>query len=248
MAKTKAAKRTAGQVAMEMTATPADPAAEIQQEVTDIVKQAAACAVIASPEQYDMAGEMRKAAMGVKRRITDLFKPLKQRADEAKRALLDAERKELDPVERAIGLIDEALLGWQRKLREERAAEEARLRKIAERRAELERQAAALELEEQGAADAEVEEALAAPLVVATVVPKTELAKSDGLVTRTTWKARVTNKRALIDYVSAHPRLELDELLDVNEAVANRMARAARSASKVPGIEFYEVESIAGRS
>ncbi len=88
-----------------------------------------------------------------------------------------------------------------------------------------------------GAAEAEAiantaDMVVAAPAPVATAAPKVA-----GLSTRQNWKARLTDKMALIRFVAEHP--EHQHLLDVNQSALNQLAKAQKDAMRLPGVEAY---------
>lgn len=88
-----------------------------------------------------------------------------------------------------------------------------------------------------GAAEAEsialeAEMVTAAPVPIATAAPKVA-----GLSTRQNWKARLTDKMALIRFVAEHP--EHQHLLDVNQSGINQLAKAQKDAMNLPGVEAY---------
>lgn len=88
-----------------------------------------------------------------------------------------------------------------------------------------------------GAAEAEAI-AVAAELVVAAPVPiATAAPKIAGLSTRQNWKARLTDKMALIRFIAEHP--EHQHLLDVNQSSINQLAKAQKEAMNLPGVEAY---------
>lgn len=153
---------------------------------------------------------------------------------------------------------DEARREAERVAREERQRIEAEAREAARKAQEeadrIAKEAAdaaaagdaakAAELQQQaeqtvaaGAAQAEsiameAEMVTAAPVPVATTAPKVS-----GLSTRQNWKARLTDKMALIKFVAEHP--EHQHLLDVNQSSLNQLAKAQKDAMKLPGVEAY---------
>lgn len=62
---------------------------------------------------------------------------------------------------------------------------------------------------------------------------------------RTTWKARVVDKAKFVLICANRP--ELLSMLDVNESNLNALAKTNQGNVPIPGLEFYEDESIATR-
>lgn len=128
---------------------------------------------------------------------------------------------------------------------ERRAKEEAdRIAQEAAAAAASGDQAKAEELKQQAeqtaaAGHAEAEAiAVAAEMVVAAPVPiATAAPKVAGLSTRQNWKARCTDKMALIRFVAEHP--EHQHLLEVNQTGINQLAKAQKDAMRLPGVESY---------
>ncbi|QYY30271.1 hypothetical protein K2O51_23150 [Cupriavidus pinatubonensis] len=187
--------------------------------------------------------------------VNDLFRAPKTYLEQAestlKGAMLTYDREQQRKA-------DEARREAERKAREERERIEAEARAVEKAAAEeAERIAAeanaaaasgnakkAAELEQQAIATAEAganearslelsaELVTAAPAPVATSAPKVA-----GLSTRQNWKARLTDKMALIRFVAEHP--EHQHLLDVNQSALNQLAKAQKDAMRLPGVEAY---------
>lgn len=64
--------------------------------------------------------------------------------------------------------------------------------------------------------------------------------------TKSTFKAKVIDKKAFLAFVASRP--ELLEMIDVNESKLNNMAKALKTAMNYPGIEVYEDKTIAARA
>ena len=122
----------------------------------------------------------------------------------------------------------------QRKAREIAAAEEARLRKLAEQRAER--------AEKRGDADAAAGHRVTAEM---TVVPVAAPPTVAGISTRSIWRAEVTNIKELCRAIA--DGLVPVSLVTVNQTEANRMASALKDTMKVPGLRSVESTSVAAR-
>src|ERR1700679_2437958 len=122
--------------------------ADIEAEVPAVVSWARGLS-IQNPDDYSVAGERLKQIKGMAKRITEFFKPMKQRQDEAKRALLDAEKKLSDPLDEAEGLAKRAMLTYQQAQQQKAEAERRRLQAIADEQARKEREKAEQEAARQ---------------------------------------------------------------------------------------------------
>lgn len=205
---------------------------------------------VASHTQYANVADYLKTIKAFQRRVTDFFKPHKDRALAAHRALVEDERKALEPA-----LVDELtckrlMLAWDseqervRRAEEQRRQEEARQEEEARRVAE----AAALESEALATGDSalldqamELIEMPAPSPVIAPVEKQTP--KVVGVSYRETWSARVVSLPALIKFVATHP--EHINLLQPNLPALNQMARAMRGALKVDGVQAVSERTVA---
>lgn len=198
----------------------------------------AACFEVTDAGTYAAGAELRKACKAALAEIADVFRPMAKAADEAHKRVLVQERRFKAPVEEADRQLAARMVTWQtaeeRRVREERA----RLEEAARREEEERLVAVAVDLEAEGSpeeAAAVMEEAssMPAPIVqVASAVPKVA-----GLSSREAWKAEVVDINALIEAAATRP--ELRALLMPNTVAIGQMARALKSAARIPGVRVY---------
>ena len=199
---------------------------------------------IASTDRYQQVADYLKTIKAFQKRVTDFFRPHKDRALEAHRALCADEKKALDPA-----LTDEAackrlMLAYDNEQDRIRRDEE-RTRQDQARRAEETRrlaEAAAMETEAVETSDqALLEQALElveAPVVTPAIPPVEKLTpKVTGISYREVWKVRIVN-------ASQIPR----EYLVVDESKIGQIARAMKGATKIPGIVVYADKQVAAGS
>lgn len=207
----------------------ADAAQQVKQEalsirVTDEATQAHA---------VDFAKRIKAKA----KEIADYWKPLKDAAHKAHRALTAREGELLKPLSEAEAHLKAEVAKYhaeqQRITREaqRRAEEEAR------RIAEEEREALLEQLEAERASAAEVAAVAAAPLAVAPVPIVTAPPKVEGMSMRETWKGEVVDKLRLVQYVAGNPSML--HLLEPNQSAIDALAKAMKSAGSIPGVRFY---------
>lgn len=156
-----------------------------------------------------------------------------RKADEARREAERVAREERLRIENEAR--EAARVAQEEADRIAKEAAEAAAAGDAAKAAELQQQAH--ETAAAGAAQAETiameaEMVTVAPVPVATAAPKVA-----GLSTRHNWKARLTDKMALIRFIAEHP--EHQHLLDVNQSSLNQLAKAQKDAMKLPGVEAY---------
>lgn len=173
---------------------------------------------------------LEREAAEARRKAAEEAEAARQRAEaeaaEARRKA-DEEAKQLA----AEGRARDAELARQRAERETREAQERAEREAAETLAAAEAQAS--ELEQTAAI------VVAAP---SSVAPP----KATGTSVAGTYKARVTDKVALIRFVAANPMFA--DLLDVNQSGLNAQARSLKKNLRLDGVEVYLDESVRSRA
>lgn len=185
--------------------------------------------------EFNDAAERLKSIKGAMKRVVDFFKPTKQAQDEAKRRILEAEKKLLTPLEEAEGYAKRAMLTYQQEQQQIAQEEQRKLQAAADLAARKERErlqklsdAAKKPETQQKYAEAAAE--VSAPVVhVPTAAPVVA-----GITTKKVWKYRVTDA-ALV------PR----EFLMVNDKALAGYARAMKGAVPVAGVEFYSEDAMA---
>lgn len=70
--------------------------------------------------------------------------------------------------------------------------------------------------------------------------------KVSGISVAKTWKARITDKAALLAYIAAHP--ECLDWVEVKMAPLNGMAKALKNNMKIPGVEAFPEETMSARA
>ena len=186
-------------------------------------------------DSYRRAGEVIVYIKAVRKRIVDTFRPIKQKIDEAKREVLSQERAADLPLMEAENYLSPQIIAYDREQERIRREEEARLREIARKAEEDRRMQEALDAEAQGeteTAEAIINEpAYVPPVVVAKTLPKVA-----GMSIRENWTFRVVNQ-ALV------PR----EYLKLDEVKIGGVVRSLKGSTRIPGIEAYAEQTVAGR-
>ena len=241
-------------------------AREVQAEADQALAVATQYRVTTQGE-YSAAGEELTRIKAAQKRLDETRKSLTRPLDESKKRIMDFFRAPADKLAEAEKAIKSACIGYQQeqdriRREEQRKAEEAarkererleRLRlaaeaKAREKEAELRRQAAEAsaaeraKIEARMRADAEKAAAKQAELeqreaaVTAPVIHR-EAPKVEGLSTRTTWKFRISDERAI-------PR----EYLAIDEQKIRKVVQALKGDTNIPGVEVYAEESMAARA
>ena len=200
---------------------------------------------IASSEAAVKAGYDLKTVKVLAKQLEDkrtsITKPLNQALREVNALFKPAK----DWLKKAEGLIKGKMLEFQREqdriARElqAKADEEARKERLKlKKAADLAAMAGMAERAEDLREEAEVQEA---PVIVSTA-PKLE-----GIATRKTWKAEVTDKLLFVKHV-AEKRNDLLGLIKVDQSALNAQARSLKDGLDIPGIKAIIEETIVARS
>lgn len=190
---------------------------------------------IKTMDDYVRAGEIMLTIKAIRKKITDTFKPIKQKMDAAKQEVLDQERAADAPLKEAESWLSPQIITWNREQERIRQEEEARLREIA-RKEEEERQLQEAILAEQSGQKEEAEAIISAPVQAAPVVVPKSVPKVAGMSIRDNWKFRITNEKLI-------PR----EYLKVDEVKIGQVVRAMKSAANIAGVEVYNEGTVSGR-
>lgn len=188
---------------------------------------------ITDQRSFEAAAEFVKGLVTLRNEIIEDFADSKKKAWDAHRAICAQEAKHLAPVADAERIVKSKLSAWQQEqLRiQAEAAHQARIE--ANRRAEEERLAAAVEAEEQGASEVEVQAVLEMPVVVPLVRPMPSQPKVQGVSMVDTYGAEVTDVKALCKSIAEG--ITPVHFVSPNMTAINQQARAMRESFNVPG-------------
>lgn len=82
--------------------------------------------------------------------------------------------------------------------------------------------------------------------LVTTAAPMQTSAKVSGISTSKSWKARITDKEALVKHIADHP--ELLDWVEIKMTGINGMAKALKQNMQIPGVEAYPDISVSARA
>ena len=200
---------------------------------------------IRTGEECEAAGEDLKSIKARQQQLeearTSITKPLL----DAQRAVNNLFRAPQETLSEAERIIKRSILAYQeveeRKRLEAQAAAAQALRKEREK---LEAQAA------RALATGKLEKAEALRITAEAIPERMEIAptatKVAGLASRSTWRAELVDKLALVTYVAQHP--EWLNLLEPNMTAINGLARSQKSALAIPGIRAVQEKQLAARA
>ena len=215
---------------------------QLTQEVTDIEFRAESF-VIQTPEDYEAAGEFGKLLKQKAAEVTGFFKPMKDSAYQAHKAVCDREKAMLTPLKNAEKIVKKTMgdyLMEQERIRRE--AEEAARRAAEEERERKLKEAMALEAAgDKEGAEAAVEEAVVMDEATGYSVPAPVKPKVSGVSTSKDWE--ITG----IDTAKVPVNFSGMELRPVDQAAVMRLIRASKGSISIPGIAYREVAKMSFR-
>lgn len=185
---------------------PINPESELEQRTLSLYEQATSL-TIHDQHSYAAAGEVGKALKSLEKEIVDYFAPMKKAAHDAHKAITKKEAEELAPVKEAMEVV--------RKTMNVYIQEQDRIRKEAERKAQLAAEEEARKEREKLLAQAEkaidkgkdekaealleqAENVYAAPVMVAPVVEKTIKTESGNITQAKELQITVTDAKAFL--------------------------------------------------
>lgn len=175
-------------------------------------------------------GEIKKVIKSIEAQRLSYTKPL----DEAKKKLIEDERKITEPLNSIIKTLNTKMVAWtmaQEKRRREEA-EKKRQEELAALEAEKQKQlaiAATTDNEEAAKAVEEIEKNAARLEAAPVTITNTVKTEKGAWTVQARWKARVVDE-------SLVPR----EFLIVDTIKLNKYATTMKESAKVPGVEFFK--------
>ena len=211
---------------------------QLSRDVTDIEFQAESL-VIQTDEDYAFAGEFGKMLKKKASQVTTFFKPMKDSAYQAHKAVCDREKAMLTPLRNAEKTIKQVMSAYiAEQERKRREAEEA-ARRAAE--AERERKIQEAATLEDGAEAAFEEAAIMDDAASYAVVPAAATPKVSGVSTSKDWEIVEIDPKAVPLAVAGI------ELRPVDQAAVMRLIRASKGQIEIPGITYRQVAKMSFR-
>lgn len=205
--------------------------ARYEQQLPELTEQLgdADLFVVATRDEYELAGGLYRVLSTAKRRLDELRLELGRPLDALKNRAQEPIKAQLERVAKALGKLDQGLREWERVERQRVEAE----RKAAEEKAQLMRQEAGELLMHSGGDQSSLEDQTAMELLAkaqdteAAVQGPTKVA---GMHTREVWKYRVTDFSKLPDTYKVENAVALNKVAGIVKG---------RPHPELPGVEFY---------
>lgn len=203
-------------------------------DIPSLEREALAITVV-DQTSYDAICEVSKRAVALRKKITDeIIGPGKTAADKSHKEWCALEKKLLALCAGAETISKAKIDVWENEQETIRLREQYRLEAEARKRAEDELLAAALAAEDDGASLEEAQTILETPMPRTVVVAPKTFQRAQGISRSESWEAELTDKRAFVRWVAAHP--EFIHLVDANIVALNQLAERQKTLMNIPGV------------
>jgi|ERR1051325_2140862 hypothetical protein len=203
----------------------------LQQEIG-----AVALIKVVDAATYAQAGDRCKAIVALEKKVGEYWDPLVTGAHKTWKALVAKRSQFLAPLAEAKKAQSSHMKVWDQEQESQRQEAERMAQESARKKAEDEALAEAAALEKQGN-KAEAEKIIVAPLDVPQVVVQKTTPTGYGSFTRTSWKAEVSDIKALARAVLSGQVPE--QALMGNIIFLGQQARSLKEAMKWPGVKTW---------
>lgn len=214
----------------------------LRKEHMQIVAAAKELKIVDSPEDAEKATQFGRLLQAGKQEFEIFYKEVKQKIDAIKKPVLDDEKKDVAEIDAEKNRLGGLTLVYNRKVEAERREADRTAREAAEKAAQEEQLARAIELEESG--DLEQASALldepvvAAPVFTQAAAPP----RMTGQVAKKTYSAQVENLMELVKAVAAG-KAPL-QALKADESFINAQARSFKEGFSIPGCKLQTSENV----
>ena len=221
-----------------------DTAEEKLGEEVSAIELQAESVVIATDEDYSMAGEATSNVKRMQKKVEEYWEPMRVSTKKAYDEVLAHKKEMLDPLKKAEQILKGKMSGYLLEQERKRKEQEEAMRKLAEAEADRKLQeaidasnagdAAAAEF---AMAEAEVYDTAAATSAIAKQTPKAE-----GVSTSKAWKiTAIDSKQVSVEFCGM-------ELRPVDEKLVMQLIKSSKGKIVIPGIKYEETVTISVRS
>lgn len=208
----------------------------IQQEV-GLVEIRAKEMAISTDAEYEVAADFGRQIKEKAKIITDFFKPMKESAHRAHKAVCDREKTMLNPLWNAEKMLKKSMIAYLQEKEHKRIELEYKLQREAEaERDKILNEAVLLEVDgktEEAEAvlmDAQLTESVSNQVVVVMDIPKMK-----GVSSEKDWEIEEIDEEVVpVNFGGV-------EIRPVDEKVVMRLIRASKGNIQVPGIKYKEI-------
>lgn len=199
---------------------------------------------IATPDDYEKAGDMLKAIKSLRKEVDDAFDDIIKKAHDAHKAAVAKKREHEVPLTQAEALIKGGMIAYQSELQRKAREEQARLEEQA--RKERERLEARAAKAEAAGKSEKADELRSRAETVAAPVVSINTPKVAGIATRETYRAVVVDLQALVRGIVEGKVPVLAVMPDMT--FLNGQARLQKDALNYPGVRVEKIQGISSRA
>ncbi len=201
---------------------------------------------ICVPEQHLAACDLLLAIKALRNKAEEHHRPVIAAAHKAHQQALAALERIDGPLAEAEGLIKPKIAAYEDEQKRIEAENQRRADEKARREQEELLEAQVQQAEEQGASPEEVQAIIEQPIIVPRPVTAPTFQRVAGVSTSVTWKAEVTDIRALCRAIGEGKAAQT--LVLPNSTALNGMARALKQSFSIPGVRAVPGSNVrAGR-
>jgi len=209
---------------------------DLEQKGLSVVEQAYPL-LITNTTSYEAATSLLLSVKELLKEVANTFNPIIDKQYAAHREALAQKKRHEDPLLRAEAILKPRIAQYLHEQEQQRLAIERKAKEDAQLQEAVDAEARG----DQAGADAAINGQGIVNVSVPSSTPKVA-----GISTRELWSVEVTDKVALIKAVAAG--LAPVNILDVNQTVANQMARALKTSLKYPGLKAVCTKTVAAGS
>lgn len=198
---------------------------------------------VTTSEEYGVASQLLVENKRMAKSVKEYWSEPKTQAKSAHQAVVNKEKAMLEPLLEAERIIKTSMLSYQRAVDEAKRRAEAEARE--RQRAEAERLMQQAIAEEKAGNEAEAAISMAMAEMTEDLKPIPawiDSPKASGISTRKSWKARIVNN-AVVPIIANGV-----EIRPIDMSALDNLARVSKGTITIPGVEFYEHETISARS
>ena len=211
---------------------------ELQTQALGWPAKAKAIAIV-DQSTYNRAAGLKLGLVDLRKQIVEHHADPKKKAFDAHKAIVAAEKRMLDPITEAEGIVNRSLAVWEREQEQKRLESERLVREAKAKLEEEMRLQAATEAEQDGAPDEVVEEILDTPIPLPDPVVAPTYTRVAGAAPRAkNWHAEVVDIKALCRAVA--DGTVSPNYVEANLVALNARARAEKSSLVIPGIKAVQ--------
>jgi hypothetical protein len=217
---------------------------DLEQQALTWPERARAIA-IRDQRTYTLAGTLLVDISALEREIQQHHKPIKDAAFAAHKAAVAAEKRLLDPLQDAKGILKRGIGAWEEEQERIRQEAERKAQEAARKLEEEIRLQQAVAAEQAGADQATVEEIMETPIPIPVPIAPPTFDRVQGVSTSQRWRAEVFDIKLLCRAVTLK-KLPVT-YVKPNLTTLNTKTRAEKSTLKIPGVRAVPETTVAVR-